>query len=147
MLFRLIPLALLLCLAVPAQIRAAHAFDTTKLGQRGSLASDDKEALFKKSAKLESETAAEMKKLGKTIDEIFCDGMRFPGPWVELGGLRVAPYTCQFGERWLQIRAKVTVTGKGGKVYEKINAEAMRRATDVKETNWSWTWSDKEPTD
>jgi hypothetical protein len=134
-----------LLLAAPAQISPARAFDTTKLGQQGSLLPEDKTALFKKSAKLDSETAAEMKKLGKTVDEIPCDGMRFPGAWKELAGLRVAPYVCQFGQRWLQIRAKVAVTGKGGKVYEQINPEAMRRATDVKETNWSWTWSDKEP--
>ena len=138
----------LLLLAAPAQIWPAHAFDTAKLGQQGSLLPEDKTALFKKSARLDSETAAEMKKLGKTVEDIPCGGMRFPGQWTELGGLRVAPYVCQFGEqRWLQIRAKVTVTGKGGKVYEQINPEAMRRATDVKETNWSWTWSDKEPAD
>jgi hypothetical protein len=142
---RLILLAPLLCLAVSAQMSDAHAFDTTKLGQRGSMAPEDKTALFKKSAKLDSETAAEMKKLGKTVENVPCDGMRFPGAWVELGGLRVAPYVCQFGDRWLQIRAKVTVTGKGGKVYEQINPEAMRRATDARETNVTWTWSDKEP--
>ena len=139
-------LPVLLMLAAPA-LSPAYAFDTAKLGQQGSLLPEDKTALFKKSARLDSETAAEMKKLGKTVEDIPCGGMRFPGQWTELGGLRVAPYVCQFGERWLQIRAKVTVTGKGGKVYEQINAEAMRRATDVKETNWSWTWSDKEPAD
>jgi hypothetical protein len=144
MLTRAILLSLLL-LAAPAQISFAYAFDTTKLGQRGSLLPEDKTALFKKSAQLERETAAEMKKLGKTVDDIPCDGMRFPGAWVELGGLRVSPYVCQFGERWLQIRTKVVVTGKRGKVYETINPEAMKQAQDVRETSPTWTWSDKEP--
>jgi hypothetical protein len=52
---------------------------------------------------------------------------------------------CQFGDRWLQIRTKVVVTGKRGKVYETINPEAMKQAQDVRETNPTWTWSDKEP--
>jgi hypothetical protein len=128
-----------------AQVFRAYAFDTTKLGQRGSLLPEDKQALFKTSAQLERETAGEMKKLGKTVDDIPCDGMRFPGSWVELGGLRVSPYACQFGNRWLQIRTKVVVTGKRGKVYEQISPEAMKQAQDVRETNPTWTWSDKEP--
>jgi hypothetical protein len=149
MLPRSIPLSLLLLVAAAlffsTQVFPAYAFDTTKLGQRGSLLPEDKEALFKKSAKLNSEVAAEMKKLGKTIEEIPCDGMRFPGSWVELGGLRVSPYICQFGERWLQIRTKVVVTGKRGRVYEQTSPEAMKQAQDVRETNPTWTWSDKEP--
>jgi hypothetical protein len=130
----------LLLLAVPAQ-----AFDTRKLGQLGSLTSEEKQALFAKSPKLDGEAAAAMSKLGKRIDDIHCDGMRFPGPWKEIGGLRVSPYLCEFGERWLQIRTKVVVTGKRGKVYEQITREAMQRATDVRETDPTWTWSDTKP--
>ena len=71
--------------------------------------------------------------------------MRFPGAWKELGGLRVAPYTCQFGDRWLLIRAKVVVTGKGGKVFNQVNRQAMQQATDAKEIDPTWAWFDKEP--
>jgi hypothetical protein len=126
-------------------VAPAHAFDTTKLGQLGSLVPEEKQALFAKAPKLQSETDAEMSKLGKKIDDIPCDGMRFPGAWKELGGLRVAPYVCQFGERWLKISAKVVVTGKGGKVFPGISREAMQRATDARETNPTWTWSSTQP--
>jgi hypothetical protein len=140
MLPRFVLVALLL-LAAPA-----NAFETEKLGQLGSLASDDKQALFAKSPKLKAETDAEMSKQGKTIDQVFCDGMRFPGSWKELGGLRVSPYRCEFGERWLKIRSKVVVTGKGRKVFPRITREAMQKATDVRETDPTWTWSDTKPT-
>jgi hypothetical protein len=123
----------------------AFAFDTEKLGQLGSLTPEEKQALFAKSGKLEGEVAAAMSKLDKKLDDIPCDGMRFPGSWRELGGVRVSPYVCQFGDRWLQIRTKVVVTGKGGKVYPQISREAMRRATDVRETDPTWTWLDKNP--
>lgn len=124
----------------------AFAFDSGQLGQLGSLTPEEKQALFAKSPKLDSEVAAEMSKLGKKIEDIPCDGMRFPGAWKELGGLRVAPYSCQFGNRWLLIRAKVVLTGKGNKVFNQINREAMQQATDVKEIDPTWAWFDKEPT-
>ena len=101
----------LLC-ATPAFI------DAEKLGQFGSLTSEEKQAVFAKSPALEREVVDEMLKRGKTLGDIPCDGMRFPRAWRELGGLRVSPYVCQFGDdRWLRVRTKVVVTGKGGKVY------------------------------
>ena len=123
----------------------AFGFDTAKLGPLGSLVPEEKQALFKKSPKLEREVAAALSKLGKTIDDVPCDGGRFPGSWPGLAGVRVSPYVCQFGEQWLQIRMKVRVIGKGGKVYLKITREAMRKADDVRETAPAWTWSDKRP--
>ena len=140
MLPRAILISLLLCAA------PAFAFDTEKLGQLGSLTPEEKQAVFAKSPALEREVVAEMSKRGKTLRDIPCDGMRFPGAWRELGGLRVSPYVCQFGDdRWLQVRTKVVVTGKGGKVYPRITPEAMRRAKQVRETDPTWTWSDKNP--
>ena len=130
----------LLLLAAPAA-----AFDTSKLGQLGSLTLEEKQELFVKSPTLEREVTAAVAKLGKTLEDIPCDGMRFPGSWQELGGLRVAPYLCQFGDQWLLIRTKVRVTGKGGKVYLRITTEAMRKAEQVTETDPTWTWSDKKP--
>ena len=139
MLSRAVLISLLL-LAAPAS-----AFDTSKLGQLGSLTLEDKQALFAKSATLEREVAAALAKLGKTLEDVLCDGVRFPGSWQELGGLRVAPYLCEFGDQWLLIRTKVRVTGKGGKVYPQISREAMRRADNVTETDPTWTWSDTKP--
>jgi len=123
----------------------AHAIDTSKLGSLGSLLPEEKEAMFAKSPKLKSEVAAELAKLGKTVSDVPCDGIRFPGAWKALGGVRVAPYTCQFGDRELTVKMKVVVTGKGGKVYPQINREAMQRATDVRESDPTWTWSDRKP--
>ena len=43
------------------------------------------------------------------------------------------------------LTTKVVVIGKGGKVYPRITPEAMRRAKQVRETDPTWTWSDKNP--
>ncbi len=127
----------------------ALAFDTTKLGQLGSIALDMDEiaAVIKQSPTLKREIDAALAKINKKPDELMCDGMRFPGAWKELGGLRVAPYRCQFGDKWLKINTKVRVTDKRGKIYESINQKAMHEADDVKESDPNWTWSDTEPSE
>jgi hypothetical protein len=125
----------------------AMAFDTGKLGQRGTLTLDEMTALISKSAKLKSEVEQALADNKKKLDETSCSGMRFPGQWVHLGGLRVAPYTCDFGAKWLQIRATVRVTGRGGRAFETITPQAMKNATDVSETNPTWKWTTEEPPD
>jgi hypothetical protein len=123
----------------------AIAFDTTKLGQGGSLMLDDLINVIRQAPKLADEIDAAVAASGKTPDRIICDGMRFPGQWDELGGLRVAPYHCQIGHKWLTIRTKVRITNKNGKVFDEITDQARREAVEVKETDPTWSWSDKEP--
>src|SRR5215470_5722981 len=123
----------------------AMAFDAGKLGQAGTLTLDELTALIGKSAKLKSEVNQALADNNKKLTEIMCSGMRFPGQWVHLGGLRVAPYTCDFGAKWLQIRASVRVTGRGGRAFETITPEAMKNARDVSETNLTWKWTTEEP--
>jgi len=74
-----------------------------------------------------------------------CDGMRFPGQWKNLGGLRVSHYTCDFGAKWLQIRATVRITDRRGQSFETITAKAMKNATNVSETNLNWKWTTEDP--
>lgn len=136
-----------LMLLAPLLVTRADALDTTKLGQLGSLLPEEKQALFAKSPKLKGEADAEMSKRGLKIEDVVCDGMRFPGSWEGLAGERVVPYRCQFGERWLKIVGKVVVTGKGGKVYPQIDRTAMKRATKAKETDLIWSWSDIRPSE
>ena len=123
----------------------AFAFDTSKLGQSGTLPLEDIQAVINQSSKLKHEVDDAIAKSGKKPDAIICDGMRFPGSWKELSGMRVAPYHCQIGGRWLTIRTKVRVTDKKGKLYQSINRKAMNRADNVRETDPTWSWSDKEP--
>jgi len=125
----------------------AHAFDTVKLGQLGSIALDMDElhAVIVQSPKLAREIDEALAKIGKKPADVMCDGMRFPGAWKELRGLRVSPYRCQFGDSWLKIRTKVAVTGKRNKIYETVSRDAMNRAENVKETNPTWVWSNTEP--
>ena len=70
-----------------------------------------------------------------------CLGMRFPGQWKNLGGLRVSPYACDFGAKWLQIRATVRITDRHGQAFETITAKAMKNATNVNETDLNWEWT------
>jgi len=123
----------------------ALAFDTTKLGQGGTLPLEDIQALIDQSSKLKHEVDDAIARSGKKRDAIICDGMRFPGSWKELSGMRVSPYHCQIGAKWLMIKTKVRVTDKKGKLYPSINRKAMDRADNVRETDPTWSWSDKEP--
>jgi hypothetical protein len=55
--------------------------------------------------------------LGKTADEVTCIGDQFPGQWNNLAGTTVAPYTCDFTDKWLLIDATIAVTGPNGQIY------------------------------
>ena len=120
---------------------AALAFDSTKVGQWGSLYLDDLSPILAKSAQLKQEVTAALSEKNKKPEDILCFGMRFPGAWKNLGGTRVAPYTCDFKGKYLRIDATVRVTGHGGRTFEAVNDTAMKRATDVSEKNLTWKWT------
>ena len=132
---RLVPLALLLGTS------SALAFDTSKLGQWGSLPLDDLTPVIAKSAELQQEINKALSEGNKKQGDVMCVGMRFPGQWKNLGGLRVSPYSCYFGAKWLQIHATVRITDRHGQAFETITAEAMKNATNVSETNLNWKWT------
>jgi hypothetical protein len=118
----------------------ALAFDTTKLGQRGSLFLDDIWPLIQQSRELMAEVDKALAELNKKPENIICHGMRFPGPWKHLGGARVAPYRCEFGEREMEILTTARVTSRRGKVFDRPSSTAMHRARNVAETNPKWKW-------
>jgi len=139
MLARGIPFVLLLVSS------SAIALDTTQLGQFGSLGLDEMMPLIDKSLQLKREVGDAVAKAKVKADEVGCEGKRFPGQWRNLGGGRTAPYVCKIGDKWLEVRATVRVTGRGGKPFERITPEAMKSATIVTETNPTWKWSDQDP--
>lgn len=132
-------------IAMMVAVSPAAAFDANNLGQGGSLPLTDISALFDQSAQLKSEVAAALTAAHKTADDIICAGNRFPREWVNLGGVRAAPYTCNFISKWLSLNATVTVSGPNGKVYDSITPEAMKNANKVTETKPVWKWSATEP--
>jgi hypothetical protein len=132
---RLVPVALLLGTS------SALAFDTSKLSQFGSLPLDDLTPVIAKSARLQQEIKEALSKGNKKQEDVICIGMRFPGQWKNLGGLRVSPYACDFGAKWLQIHATVRITDRRGQAFETITAKAMKNATNVSETNLNWEWT------
>jgi hypothetical protein len=123
----------------------ALALDTSKLGQGGSLPLSDLDHLIDQSAKLKAEVAAALAKIHKKADDVICGGNRFPREWVNLGGLRTAPYACNFGGHWLVLDAQVRVTGDHGAVYDTITPAAMQKARKVTETQPTWKWTTKDP--
>jgi hypothetical protein len=133
------PLALFLA------VSPAMALDTSKLGQGGSLPLSDLDQLIGQSAGLKQQVSAALGKINKTEDNVICSGNRFPSQWVNLGGMRAAPYICDFSGSWLTINATVTVTGPNGQVYDTITPAAMANATKVTETNPTWKWSKTAP--
>ena len=132
---RLVPLALLLGMS------SALAFDTSNLGQWGSLPLDELVPIITKSARLQQEISEVLSEGNKKQEDVTCFGMRFPGQWKHLGGFRVSPYACDFGAMWLQIRATVRITDRRGQSFETITDKAMNNATNVSETNLNWEWT------
>jgi hypothetical protein len=122
----------------------ALAFDTRALGY-GSLFVGDFTALINSSPKLRQEVHDALAAAHKTAEEQECEAPRFPGPWKNLHGEHVAPFTCNIGGRWLQINATVRVTGPKGEAYETQSDAAMKRASRVSQTNPTWTWTDDDP--
>jgi hypothetical protein len=118
MTLRFVPIALLLGTS------SALAFDTSKLGQFGSLPFDDLAPVIDKTPPLQQEINKALSESNKKQGDVRCLGMRFPGPWKNLGGLRVSPYACDFGT-----------------AFETITAKAMKNATKVSETNLNWKWT------
>jgi len=138
-------LRLVLLLVLPLVPSSALAFDTSKIGQWGTLFLDDLTPVIAKSARLQQEISQALSEGNKKQEEVRCFGMRFPGPWKNLGGLRVSPYACDFGAKWLQIHATVRVTGRRGQAFKRITAKAMKNATNVSETNLNWKWTTEDP--
>jgi hypothetical protein len=136
---RAVPIALLLG-ASPAA-----AFDTSKLGQRGSLLLADIIPIIGKSKELKREVNQALAQSKKKQGDVVCDGMRFPGQWTHLAGKRVSPYNCDFGARWLQIHATVRLTDRNGRIFETITPEAMKNAAKISETNLKWKWETEDP--
>jgi hypothetical protein len=137
-----IPAILFLLGAAPAM-----AFDTSQLGQGGSLFLSDIASVIGSSPGLRREVDQQLSQSKKKADEVMCNGNRFPGQWTHLGGERVSPYICDFGGKWLQIKATVQLSDGRGRTFETITPEAMKSARKVKETNLNWKWTDEEPPD
>src|SRR5215467_7258153 len=105
---------------------SALAFDSSKLIQFGTLPLDDLTPVIAKSALLQKEISKALSEANRERADVRCLGMRFPGQWKNLGGLRVSPYACDFGAKWLRIHAAVRVTGHRGQAFERITATAMK---------------------
>lgn len=126
---------------------AALAFNTKKLGQWGSLDLSELDKLIGQSPKLKAEVDAALAQVKKTAEQVKCVGQRFPGPWKELGGYRVAPYTCWFADdKWLNISADVKVIDKRGHAFTAPSDRAMKRAVKFIEDRPTWDWTEKDPT-
>ena len=123
----------------------AVGFDTSQLGQGGSLALDEIMPLIGSSKELRAQVNQALAERKKKPAEIFCDGMRFPGQWTQLGSARVSPYSCDFGDKWLQIAATVRLTDRRGRAFETITPEAMKSAATIRETNPRWKWTTEDP--
>jgi len=123
--------------------KAATTFNTSQLGQRGPLLLGGILQLIAQSTKLQSEVSSVLAAGAKDADEVTCTGDQFPGQWNNLAGTTVAPYTCDFTDKWLLIDATVVVTGANGKTYDSITPAAIENADAVIQSNPIWVWRAK----
>src|SRR5262249_2929509 len=91
--------------ARPTTPKAATAFNTSQLRQRGPLLLRGLLQLIAQSTKLQSEVSSVLTAGANDADEVTCTGNQFPGRWNNLAGTTVAPYTCDFTDKWLLIDA------------------------------------------
>src|SRR5262249_41169675 len=105
----------------------------------------DIDALVSQSAAFKQEVSTALAAAKKQASDIICSGNRFPNQWVNLGGMRTAPYTCAFAGKWLIIEADTRVTDKAGHAYETITPTAMKKAAKVTETHPTWKWTTEDP--
>jgi hypothetical protein len=63
--------------------------------------------LIEKSVVLKREVVDAVARSGQKLDDIRCDGLRFPGQWRNLGDERASPYICKTADKWLEVRATV----------------------------------------
>jgi len=127
---------------VPSPVPAG-AFNTSQLDQRGPLLLRGIVQLIHQSTQLKIEVNSALAALGKTVDEVMCTGEQFSGQWNNLAGVRVAPYACNFTNKWLLIEATVAITGPDGKVYDSITPVAIASAATVAERKPIWAWTTK----
>ena len=139
MLLRTIAVAVALVASPP---RAVY---KSKNGEGGQPALSEIDPIIAKSPQLQREINQALLDGKKAKDDVICSGMRFPGQWQNLGGLRVGPYTCDFGTKWLQVKTKAQLTGRKGKVFEAVTPAAMKNADKINETNPTWKWTTDDP--
>jgi len=123
--------------------KAGTAFNTSKLGQRGPVLLRGILQLIGQSTKLQSEVNTILTTLAKDADEVTCTGEQFSGQWNNLAGTTVAPYACDFTDKWLLVDATTAVTGPNGKIYDSITPAAIENADAVVERNPIWVWRAK----
>jgi hypothetical protein len=137
----------LILIAVLLAATPAMAFDSKKLDQGGSLMLDDMSSLIDQVPRLKQEVGHLLAEKHKKMDEIICTGMRFSSAWKELGGVRVAPYDCDFKGKWLHIDAEVRLIDGKGHELKTVGPATMRNAEEAKQSHPAWKWSDKPPPD
>lgn len=90
------------------------------------------------STTLMNEIHAELKKTNKALTEVPCAGQRLGRHWTNLGGLRIAPYICDFGTRTLHLTATVAFYADDGSV-PKVDAEhEVARFVSESQPRWNW---------
>lgn len=82
-----------------------------------------------------------LKSDGRAAADVGCVAdIRLGNQWVELGGMRLVPITCEIGGRTLRIDGTVTFRDAKGRVLREIGPKTFRNAVTVEQTNLKWTW-------
>ena len=118
----------------------ARGFDTRTLGQFGTVDLAHVRS-WKNTPRLRKQIEAELRKSGKSADDVDCLGRRFPGTWKHLGGDRAPPFVCHFGTKDLHVSWTVTLVGKHGRRFIRPSARGRRNAKDYVSANPVWRWS------
>lgn len=106
----------------------------------GSLGLDEVLEAVKADPKLVAEIQDELKKNGLKVDGLVCTGFRHGNQWVELSGVRAAPYECDIGKRQIVIQANRMYFDLGKQPLGDMKRANPKRANTFKEMNFRWIW-------
>jgi len=106
----------------------------------GSIMLDEVMDQLKANQKLIDEIRTELKAQNLQPDAVTCIGARFGGHWVDLGGARSVPYTCDIGKKTLSIDGTLHLYDERGNEVDMNDEKAPERAFDYKQTDLTWSW-------
>jgi len=89
---------------------------------------------------LQAEVSGRAADLGVAVEDIICEGGRLGRYWTQLGGERIAPFTCPIGQATLEIEAAPTFIDETGQPVPANADNAHELATAIRYSDVTWTW-------
>ena len=106
----------------------------------GSVQLDELKPVFSRSLQLSVEVDKELASKNMEAGSITCSAVRLGRQWEHLGGARVGPYECDFGDRKLTVTTQPSFFDRRGVQIQSSDRSVGGKARSVVESDLSWEW-------